>query len=102
VAAIGVNDMTCCRMYDVEHVEPLGHDVVLVAVPMGYSEPFTSSTGTAFPGAPALGALLVAMDRQSSTHPRQDPKETLTVPLGGSACIIVATGLHALSWALAT
>ena len=72
VAAIGVNDMIRCRMYDVEHVESLGNDVVLVAVPMGNTEPFTSSIGTAFPAAPALGALLVAMDRESSTHLRQD------------------------------
>lgn len=87
-----------------EHVESLGHDVVLVAVPMGNTEPYTSSTGTAFPGAPALGALLVAMDRQSSTHPRQDPSRNLSshLPPRGSACSIVASGLHALSWALTT
>lgn len=60
----------CCRMYDVEHVESLGQDVVLVAVPMITSRPYTSSSGTAFPGYPVLGALLVAMDRDSATHPR--------------------------------
>ena len=87
-----------------EHVESLGHDVVLVAVPMGNIEPFTSSTGTAFPGAPALGALLVAMDRQSSTHPRQDLSRSHYSPFPPDeiAYVIITTGLHALSWALAT
>ena len=53
-----------------EHVQSLGRDVVLMAIPMGTSRPFTSSSGTAFPSTLALGALLVATDKQSATHPR--------------------------------
>ena len=54
-----------------EHVQSLGRDVVLMALPMGTARPYTSSSGTAFPASLALGALLVATDKQSSTHPRQ-------------------------------
>lgn len=61
---------TARRMYDVEHVQTMGRDVVLVAIPMGTARPFTSSSGTAFPSTLALGALLVATDKQSATHPR--------------------------------
>ncbi len=60
----------CRRMYDVEHVQSLGREGVLMAIPMGTSRPFTSSSGTAFPSTQALGALLVATDKQSATHPR--------------------------------
>ena len=59
------------RMYDVEHVESPGHDVVLVAVPLGCCPTAgPSPSGTAFPASPSLGALLVAMDRESARHPR--------------------------------
>lgn len=54
-----------------EHVESVGRDRVLVAVPMGSADPAAASSGTAFPSAPALGALLIAMDKDSAKHPRQ-------------------------------
>ena len=63
--------LPACRMYDVEHAQSMGRDVVLMAIPMGVPRPFTLSSGTAFPGAVALGALLVAIDKQSASHPRQ-------------------------------
>ena len=57
-----------------EHVESLGHDVVLVAVPLGCCpRAGPSPSGTAFPASPSLGALLVAMDRESARHPRHAP-----------------------------
>ncbi len=58
-------------MHDVEHIESMGRDRVLVAVPMGSADLAVASSGTAFPSAPALGALLVAMDKDSAKHPRR-------------------------------
>lgn len=77
------------RMYDVEHVEALGHDVVLVAVPLGCCpRAGGSASGTAFPACPSLGALLVAMDRESARHPRHAlPIPNMLCPAALQACL---------------
>ena len=72
-----------------EYVESLGHDVVLVAVPLGcYPRAGPSPSGTAFPACPSLGALLVAMDRESARHPRHAlPIPHMLCPASLQACI---------------
>ena len=79
-----------------EHVEALGHDVVLVAVPLGCCpRAGPSPSGTAFPACPSLGALLVAMDRESAKHPRHAlPIPHMLCPASLQACMTTPRQLH--------
>ena len=81
-----------------EHVQSLGRDVVLLAIPMGTARPYTLSSGTAFPGSLALGALLVATEKQSATHPRQADLKWIRKPYCLTEPSNILARFHTSAW----